>query len=299
MPRIRCPYCGGEFEAPTGFRLVVCPYCGATIDTGAGKGVEAYLYPARLGEHDAFTLAVSRASQLPGAPRDVAESSQMVEASLHMVPLYVCRAEARVEGCEGASEEAEEAWPANPEALPGLRGYRFPAAGREPYDPQRARGVVFHQVTASHEPGCRRLEARVLSRAASEAGLARCTGEPVSRSELLGLAHYPFWLLRYSHPASDRPLTAVVDAVDANVVLLEYPIPVERRLLLLAGAGAALGASLLVSAAAAALLGSLKYLAGGLLGLAPAAPFLGRAASRVGRYRWRPSRVEETVIVRE
>jgi len=296
VPRtIKCPYCGAEFTAPEGFSYVVCPYCGTTIALDTGERREAYLYPARLEEQEAYQLAIMRASQLPGAPRDIEAVAAYKSSILHYVPLYICRAKALVEGCSEASEEREEAFLAAPRAVPGLSDdYRFPAAGREPYDPERALRGVFHQVARSHEEPCRRLGERLRSRVLREARLARCSGEPVASTELIGIAHYPVWLVKYQY--GDSTYRALVDAVDANVLYLEYPIPLERRALLLGGAAITLGTSIALSLAAVAATSSPLYLASWIPGAAAAAPFLTRVVSRIGRYMMRRSRVEDTVI---
>ena len=297
---IKCPYCGAEFEAPSGYRYVVCPYCGTTIETGTGAKQETFIYPIRVEEQEAYQLAIIRASQLPGAPSDIAEASSYIDGSLHYVPLYVCSARAVVRGCEAAQEEIVEAFIAAPSAVPGLyREYRFPAAGREPYDPEKARRGVFHQVTTSHEDQCKRLEARVSARALREAALARCNGDLETETKLLGIAHYPVWLIKYQYPSSQQHYRALVDAVDANVLYLEYPIPLEKRALLLGGAATALGTSIALAIIATIATHSPLYLASWLPGVAAAAPFLTKAVSRIGRYELRKASVEETVVEKQ
>ena len=198
MRRLQCPYCGSVFEAPRGAVYAVCPYCGTTVVAKTGEEApRQYYYPPRLGDGEAFLLAVSRARMLPGAPADIAEAASLARSELHYLPLYICSAEAWMEGCEGAREEREETWLATSRPpLPGLEhGYRFPAVGREPYDPRRARRGMFYQPDASPEPRCSALRARVEYRAAGEARLAGCRGGVESRAVLVGVAHYPVWLV--------------------------------------------------------------------------------------------------------
>lgn len=299
--RIRCPYCGAEYEAPEGVEYAVCPYCGTTVRIETGETAPQYYYPPRLAEHDAYAAALSRASQMPGAPRDLQETAAFSRAGLHMVPLYICHASARAreESCRTAAEEAEEAALATgPEPLPGLpQDYPFPSTGRVPYSP----GVVerverFHQATRPPGDLCRALEMSVSSRAFSEAMLSGCSGEVEASSRLLGVAHYPFWVVHYTHPLGKQPYTAVVDAVDATVVYVEYPVPGSRRLTLLGLAAAGYAAGLAAGAAVAAYL----HAAGPLLGAAAvaaasAAPHLRRAAARRGRYRLSASTVPASV----
>ena len=61
----------------------------------------------RLEEQEAYQLAITRASQLSGAPSDIAGASSYAGGSLHYIPLYICSARASVEGCEAAQEERE------------------------------------------------------------------------------------------------------------------------------------------------------------------------------------------------
>ena len=295
MARIRCPYCGAEFEAPEGFRYVVCPYCGTVIEAGTGRRSESWVYPVRLEEQDAYTLAVSRASQLPGAPRDIESRASYAGGELHYIPLYVCRARALARGCPGAGEELEEtAAAAAVEWLP--EGYRFPAAGRVAYDPSTARRGVFHQVERGWEEVCTSLRSRASAAAAAEAVFSGCTPEGLeSDAELVGIAHYPFWLIRYGYPLGGEYLAAV-DAVDGEVVYAEYPIPAGGRAALLAAAAAALASGAAAGAAVAHLAHQAVALAGALASLAAAAPFLGRAAARRGRYRLEPWSSRETIV---
>ena len=301
MARVTCPYCGAVYEAPEGVGYAVCPYCGTTVRVETGEAVPQYYYPPRLSEQDAYAAAISRASQMPGAPRRLAEETVYSGGELHMVPLYICRAEAAAvdESCSTARELVEEPLLATrEEPLPGVEtGYPFPSAGRAPYSPEMARGAVFHQAERGPEEGCSRLEARAARRAAREASLSGCVAEARSSHTLLGVAHYPFWLIRYRHPLRGEPLQAVVDAVDATVVYAEYPIPGARRLVLAGLAAAAYAAGLAVGAAAAVKTGSMDPLLGSALAATGAAlPGLRRAATGLGRYRLRARAVEETVV---
>ncbi len=298
MPRLRCPYCGAEFEAPSGFRYVVCPYCGTIVDTGTGGRSESWVYPVRLEEQDAYTLALSRAAQLPGAPPGIVDEAAPGGGELHYLPLYICAARARAVGCEGAEEELEAAGAAaEAEWLP--RGYRFPAAGRVAYDPSTARRGVFHQVARGGEELCSRLRSRAESEALGEALFSGCTPERVeSDARLLGVAHYPFWLIRYSWGGGEY--LAAVDAVDGNVAYLEYPIPLARRGLLLAAAAVAAVSGLAAAAAvAAAAKAAAAAAAGGVGGLGAALPFLRTAVARRGRYLMPQPRVERSVFREE
>jgi len=302
LPRVRCPYCGAEYTVPEGVGYAVCPYCGTTVRIDTGERVEQQYYPPRLSEQDAYLAALSRASQMPGAPRGLAQEAAFARAGLHMVPLYVCRATARAveEGCETAREEAEKPLlAARGEALPGLpEDYPFPATGRMPYKPGVLERVErFHPAERPPGPLCEQLAEQAARRAAREAVLAGCSGAVEKSHQLLAVAHYPFWLLEYSHPLSKEPLRAVVDAVDATVVYVEYPIPGARRAALAALAAAGYTAGLAAGATVALYLHEpLALLAAAATSLAAALPALRRAAARLGRYRLSAAHVPETVV---
>lgn len=291
MPRVRCPYCGAEYTVPEGVGYAVCPYCGTTVRIDTGERVEQQYYPPRLSEQDAYAAALSRASQMPGAPRGLAQEAAFARAGLHMVPLYVCRATAWAveEGCETAREEAEKPLlAARGEALPGLpEDYPFPATGRMPYKPGVLERVeTFHQAERPPGPLCERLAEQAARRASREAVLAGCSGAVEKSYRLLAVAHYPFWLIEYSHPLANAPMKAVVDAVDATVVYVEYPIPGARRAVLLATAAGGYAAGLAAGTLLALLLHQPLLAAGAAVAaLGAAAPGLRRAVARLGQYR--------------
>jgi hypothetical protein len=169
MPRIRCPYCGAEYEVPEGVGYAVCPYCGTTVRIETMETMPQYYYPRRLSEHDAYAAALSRASQMPGAPRRLRDEATFLKAGLHMVPLYLCRASAEAveEKCRTAREEKEKPLLATRgEPLPGLpESYPFPSTGRAPYTPGAAGSVEkFHQVEKPPEPLCEKLADEAASR---------------------------------------------------------------------------------------------------------------------------------------
>ncbi len=293
MRRVRCPYCGAVFEVPEGVEYAVCPYCGTVVEIEKGSRIASHYYPIRLEEDDARYAALSLASQMPGAPEDIASSARVTRMELHVVPLYVCRVSA---SCGELTVEREEGVLASREPLPGLtRGYRFPSMGREAYNP----GVFgrvdrFHQVEVPASTACSTLAERLGATLSLEAMLAGCNTTPSLSSSVLGLAHYPFWLVEYEHPLTPKPLKAVVDAVDARVVYLEYPRSLAKRAMLAAisVAGLLLAAVLGTAAATIAQLDwpiSLAPLASSLLAAgATVSPGLRRAASRIGVYTWSP-----------
>jgi len=304
--RVKCPYCGAEYEVPEGTVYAVCPFCGTVVELATGRRPPQQYYPPRLEEQDAFAAAVSRASQLPGAPGRLAEEAAAASSELHYVPLYVCRAEAREAsgGCPTVVEMAEKAMlAARPGVLPGLgHGYRFPSTGRAAYDPEKARGAVFHQAELDPGEACREAVEEAASAARGEALLSGCPGIVEASHRLLGVAHYPFWLIRYTHPsAPGQSFAALVDAVDATVVYAEYPVPAAGRERLAALAATALGASVAASALVGVALHTLllSLPAGAAAALAAATPFLARAVARKGVYRYQPPRVQKTVIVLE
>ena len=306
MPRVKCPYCGAEFNAPSGVKYIVCPYCGTTILAETGERAEnQYYYPARLADNDAFLLAMARASMLPGAPSDIAERAVYKSAELHYLPLYICRVEASVPECgEQASEHTSMAFLALKDPpLHVPREYRFPAVGRVPYDPREAARGKFYQPDVNPDHKCVVEEQRLRGKVLEEARIAGCKPplSPQTSSRVEGIAHYPVWRITYSHPAASRDLEAVVDAVDAQLIYLEYPIPLVKRAMLTGAGLLALIIGVAVGAGIGVAIHHLVYgLAGGFLGgLISGIPAFATSASRIGRHRYRVARVERTLIREE
>jgi len=204
MPRIKCPYCGAEFVAPSGVKYVVCPYCGTTIVAETGEAAKnQYYYPARLSDNEAFLVAVAKASMLPGTPSDIKEAAAYRGAELHYLPLYICRASAYAEECpEEASETTTRALLAlRDPPLHVPREYRFPAVGRVPYNPSEAKRGKFYQPEVNPDKECVIAEQRLRLRVQEEARISGCkTGSVKTESSIEGVAHYPMWRIKYSHP---------------------------------------------------------------------------------------------------
>ncbi len=305
MPKVKCPYCGAEFAAPSGVKYIVCPYCGTTIVAETGEAAEnQYYYPARLADNDAFLLAMARASMLPGAPSDIQKTAMYKKAELHYLPLYICRVEASVPGCEEqASESSTRAFLAVKEPpLHVPREYRFPAVGRVPYNPSEAKRGKFYQPDVNPDRYCLVEEQRLKMRVSEEARIAGCPYRaPESKSDIEGIAHYPVWRITYTHPLSNRDLEAVVDAVDAQLIYLEYPIPLVKRAMLTGAGVLALIVGIITGGVIGAAIHHIGYgLAGGFIGgLVAGIPAFTASMSRIGRYRYRVARVERTVIREE
>ncbi len=208
------------------------------------------------------------------------------------MPLYVCRVSI---SCDSLVLDSEEAVLASRDPLPGLEsGYRFPSTGREAYNPGVYGHVdVFHQVNTPVSTACLTVASRLEPFLRMKAVLAGCESPSSAKHEAIGVVHYPFWLLVYTHPLAPRPLKAVIDAVDARIVHLEYPRSLARRMPLAAISTAGLATAAILGALASSItsLGwpaTLAPLASSLLAAGVAvSPGLRRAAGRVGVYTWR------------
>ena len=283
MPRLTCPYCGAELEAPEGVSHVVCPYCGTVVELDTGSRAPTFIYPARLEERDVEAFLAARLPLLPGADPRVSEA-EVLETQLHYIPLFNIRVSA--EACEAARAVREAALEATRDLPPGFPGdYAYPVVGRAPYNPDTRRKAVFHQVGydwRSH-PKLAALVAEAESEAARES-LAYCRGSPVrTETKLLGVSHYPVWLTVYQHRG--RSYTALVDAVEARIVYAEYPVGGKGRATLLASAAGASAASTAASLAVAAATHSLAALIGAPIAVAAAAYLLAKALRRKLSYR--------------
>ncbi len=289
--RVRCPYCGAEFEAPSGVTHAACPYCGTVVELETGREARTFIYPARLEEQEAFTYALERLDTLPGSPRGLAEEAGYSRGTLHLVPLYVVRVGVWAEGCEAAQEEVEEVVRAGgaPRGFP--EDYSFPVVGRVPYRPGMVERALFHPIHVHADRAAEealRRAAWLTTRVYGEAR-AMCGDHGGVRSEarVLGVAYYPVWELVYTH--GGREYRVLVDPVDPRILYAEYPADRSRASRLLAGYAG--------GAAAAALLAALKGLlllaaagAGGAVGAAIAAWELIARGRRVyrGEKPWRP-----------
>ena len=287
--RLRCPYCGAEFEAPRDVTHAVCPYCGTVVEVETGSEVRSSYYPWRLEEQDAVTYALTRLDTLPGAPRDLAEAAAYRRGRLHMLSLYVARLVAEAPGCSAAHEEEVVVVRAcrGPEGFPD--DYAFPVVGRAPYRPGVAEAAVFHQVAWRLEeaPGIGEARAALLSRASREAAaMCESPATPRVEVELVEVAHYPVWELVYGY--GGREYRVLVDAVEPRIVYAEYPTSRGRlaRVLAAYAAGGAATAALLAKASLVALAGGVAGLVAA--GLAVAAALLRRRLVYRGEKPWRP-----------
>ncbi len=267
MVKVRCPYCGAEFEAPEGVTHAVCPYCGTVVELETGRKAKTFIYPARLEEQEAFAYALERLDTLPGAPRDLGKTAGYKRGDLHMIPLYVVRVRVWAEGCEAAQEEVEEVVRAGgaPRDFPG--DYSFPVVGRVPYQPGMVKRAVFHAIRLPAGAAAEKaLEAtkRLVGMVFSEArAMCESYGDVHSRADVLGVAYYPVWELVYTYGGSDYRL--LVDSVDPRILYAEYPADRSRASRLLAGYAGGAGVVTLAALAHGGVV-FLAAAAGGLIG---------------------------------
>ncbi|GEM_PF-433287 len=250
--RIRCPYCGAEYRVPSTVTYATCPYCGTTfrIDYPEAK-IEHYLFKIVYDKNLAYRLARDFASQQVGVVEDLVENSSFVSAELYYVPVYIyevnvkalCRGEREkivgdgeveidVHGGEEFSYELVRAVDKLPIPLP--KDYGFPARARVYFKPTVLKEGRYIQPSLDPMRVFERVKESGIKKAVEEARIA-CTGgyEVDDRSRYYGLAHYPFWWIRYRY--GGKVYHALVDAADGTIVYLEYPLSMSGLLMGLGG----------------------------------------------------------------
>jgi len=311
--RFTCPFCGAEFEVPKTFVYATCPYCGTTFRVDKPEAqVEHYLFSVNFDKNAAYKLMKDFALLQVGVAEDFESSTEFVSAYQYLVPLYIfevnvkalCRGE-KVEADEekveinvhGGEEAAYVITPAT-HALPiGIpQGYSFPARSRRFFKPSVLKDGVYLQPSLNPEHVFSTVKEPYLRKAVSEAQTACGSGyEVADNSKYIGLAHYPFWLIRYRYRG--REYIAIIDASDGTALYLEYPISARGRAAGLAmGLAATLFAGVVGGATTILLMKSFTPgLIGGAIASLPAlAVAVQRFAKSKGVYRFKPS--EEAVF---
>ncbi len=290
MKRIRCSYCGAEFEVPETVSVAVCPYCGSTIWVQSGEIFkEHYIYDLRIEYNKAYNNAIGIAQRQFAAPEDLAMSATPSEGMLHFVPLYLYQVKIRAECPENPHAGIEERWKTVLAMSTPIKGltpeYRFPTRGRRFFEPRILKRGKYHQ--PDRDP--RELLELVVSssriRAMREA-YNECDNPTLhDESKWLGIIHYPFWQVGYTYQGKEY--YGLVDASDGTVVYLEYPIGSKRRQILVGGAIGLVLAGALLGAGVGSLLGAAKSgLEGGVLAsLGGVFNMLRMGTARIGRYR--------------
>lgn len=274
--RVRCPYCGAEYEAPDGVKYASCPYCGTVVEEGK-TFQSVYIFAPLIDKEGAFRRALTLRPW--ASPRDLADSASPGSAELHFLPLYLYYVyfEPLVELATYATALALRQ---TPFYVP--RDYKFPARWRTPFKPGLLNGARFHTPQMNPDEAWAFVSREYAEEAGRYASALKVNVRDATRFE--GVVYYPFWKLSYRYKG--RSYSAVVDAAEGDVVYMEYPVPARGRLYSL-GLGAFIMA---VSAALGAALGGLSGLAGGLTAsLGAAAVALKMAAARIGIYRARLS----------
>jgi transcription elongation factor Elf1 len=313
VARFTCPFCGAGFEVPKTFVYATCPYCGTTFRVDKPEAqVEHYLFAVNFDKNAAYRLVKDFALMQAGVAEDFESSAEFASAYQHLVPLYIfevnvkalCKGE-KVEAGEekveidvhGGEEVAYVVTPAT-HALPiGVpQGYSFPARSRRFFKPSVLKDGVYLQPSLDPEHVFSTVKEPYLRKAVSEAQTACGSAyEVVDNSKYIGLAHYPFWLIRYKYRGGEY--TAVIDASDGTVLYLEYPTSARGRAVGLAmGIMATLSAGLVGGAITTLIAKSFTpgVIGGAIASLPALVVAVQRFARSRGVYRFKPS--EEAVF---
>lgn len=311
--RFSCPFCRAEFRALKTQTYATCPYCGTTFRVdNPDAAVEHYIFAIHYDKNSAYRLVKEFALMQIGVAEDFESSSEFESSYLYFIPLYIYDVSVRVR-CRGGREEAgegrieisvhggEEAAHIVTPAAENLPlkippGYSFPARGRRFFKPSVLGEGVYLQPSLDPEAVFARVKEPYVSKAVAEAATS-CGGgyDLIDSSRYVGVAHYPFWLVKYRYRG--RTHTSIVDASDGTILHLEYPLSLKSRAVgLVGGVLAVLIAGAVGGLITAALLGSSIYgFIGGATSSLPAlAVALERFTRSRGLYRYNPS--EEAVF---
>ena len=311
--RLRCSFCGAEIDVPKSYVYTTCPYCGTTFraDKPDAK-VEHYLFAVSFDKNAGYRILKEFALMQVGVARDLEVNAAFESAYQYFVPIYlyeinvkaVCSEETekadenKVEiDVHGGEESAYVVIPAIsslPIAIPS--NYSFPARSRTYFKPSVVKEGVYLTPTLDPEAVFSRVKEPYVSKAVSEATTACGSSyRLVDNSRYIGVAHYPFWLMKYRYRG--REYVSVVDAADGTVVYLEYPLDTASRIKGLAGGAAATAAAIAVGGLLSLVLatGFVYGAVGGALASIPAIVLaLQKVLKSKGIYRYKPS--EEAVF---
>jgi len=312
--RFTCSFCRAEFDVPKTFRYATCPYCGTTfrIDN-PGVRIDHYLFMVSYDKNSAYRLVKEFALMQVGIAEDFETATEFESAYQYLIPLYIYEVNVKAI-CGGGKEEVgdskveidihggeEAAYIVTPAAqdmpIKIPVGYSFPARGRRFFKPTIVREGMYLQPSLDPETVFRIVKEPYINKVISEAVTA-CGNNYnlVDSSKYIGVAHYPFWLVKYRYRGNTY--TSIVDASDGTVLHLEYPISSKSRVVgLVGGVATTIIAAAIGGIITGIVTGTFIY---GLLGGAVAAlPALGIAVQRFirskGVYRYKPS--EEAVFV--
>ena len=232
---VKCPYCGAEIEIVQGVPIISCPYCGTSVKVETGERFkEHYLFRVNYDYNSAYEKLMSLVSREVGSPKDLVVNSAPSGGTLHFIPLYVFHIDLRaVRGGRKVSEEVGNisVLASDRVSVPIPKGYRFPVRGRLYFSPRVVKRGRYLSPSISPEGALMIAEIPFREKVTCEAILE--TGskaiEVVSNSEFTGLAHYPFWEVKYSY--GNKEYTGYVDACDGTVVYAEYPKTLEVRVI--------------------------------------------------------------------
>lgn len=294
--KVRCTYCGAEFEVPDTVKTTTCPYCALTLTVKAPGEVEAaavdhFYFPTT--SLDPYRSLMNFVRREYGVPSDVEASSSLEKRELHYVPIYFFHVKGRleVEDPDRRVTYAEEvifcpliAMRRN-RMFDVLRNHIFAVRGRRFFEESVKRKGVFHEPVFDREEAHKRVR-DALIRALRDEARANARKFRVRSEELhieyRGLVHYPIWYLTYRY--QDRSYEAYVDGADGRVILAEYPQTSVARAVQIGLAIAFLAAGGIIGGILALLMNTIYTVITGLItGGVAAIPLLVRGARRKAR----------------
>ncbi len=314
---VKCPYCGAEYRIPETVTYATCPYCGTTFKIeNPEEKIEHYLFRMIIDKNNAYRLAKSFATQQIGVAEDLADNAEFRSAKIYYVPVYIYEVKI-LAPCKEELEELEKEKESSIELgvhggeevnyvlvvandnlpIPLPENYSFPARARMYFKPSILKNGVYLQPLLDPYEVFEEVKQPSLKQAVEEAEMACSNGyEVIDESQYLGIAHYPFWHIKYSYKGKEYQ--ALVDAADGTIVYLEYPYSLKGRLIgFTGGLGALIGAGLIGGVIADKIAG--LFTAGFIGGALTASPGLVYTLINLARfkgvYRYKPE--EEAIFL--
>ncbi len=290
MIELRCPYCGAEYRVPKGTVYATCPYCGTTVRIGEKRVEERhYVFRLMIDKNRAYRDLVEYAEQQWNSVHGLSAKASMNKAILHYLPLYIVRINIRVESEEGREyKKYVSALAMKQPPFPLPPDYGFPVRGRDSFKPAIIKNTRYYMPNLPPALVVSRLKAEYLEEA-KELAEALGGAKIIDESGLEGIAHYPFWEIRYVY--KEKNYRGIIDGADGTVVYLEYPLSMTGRIMTLsAGTAILLGSTGLGAGIGLVAQHPLAGLIAGLIsGVAGAVRLYTASFSPIGRYRYNPA----------
>lgn len=245
--KIVCSFCKAEYVVPKTVVYATCPYCGTTFRLGKPDAkIEHYIFSTLFDKNYAYKHMKEFALMQIGVVEDFEANSYFDSSYLYFVPLYLYEVNVKTK-CVGGKEVSDEnsieidihggeetayivtlATNNVPFNIPS--NYTFPARERRYFKPTIISSGIYLQPAKDPYQLLDEAKKSYLRKAIEEAKIA-CGDKykTIDNSKYVGLAHYPFWLIKYRY--KEKIYKSIVDASDGTILYMEYPMSYKKRVL--------------------------------------------------------------------